>query len=165
MARLALATLLLLLAWIGLAAPAQAQTCDRLRIQTYQGNAQLVGLYDFCNEFRLLQGEVMQLRQIVQQQQAQLLQVQQLRQMVAGSMPVSEIVRGASGASRRFELNQPGVVLATGYAGGEVKLTLDGKPCGAGDRNVVCQTPLNAGSHTIEASGTDVVLSIVVLIR
>lgn len=157
--------LALLLALAGGVRQAGAQTCDRIRVQSFQGNVQLMGLYDFCNEYRLLQGEVLQLRQIVQQQQAQLFQVQQLRQMVAAGMPVSEIVRGRTGVSRRFDLNQPGVILATGYAAGEVKLTLDGNPCGAGDRNVVCQTPLASGAHTIEAAGDDVVLSIVVLIR
>jgi hypothetical protein len=156
---------LLLLALAGGAREAEAQACDRIRVQSFQGNVQLMGLYDFCNEYRRLQGEVMQLRQVVEQQQAQLLQVQQLRQMVAASMPVSEIVRGPDGAGREFTINQPGVLLATGYAAGEVKLSLDGRPCGAGDRNAVCQTPLAAGGHAVRATGSDVVLSIMVLIR
>lgn len=165
MARIVIAFALLLLACTGIARQAEAQACDRIRIQSFQGNTQLMGLYDFCNEYRTLQGQVQQLTQVVQQQQQQIAQVQQLRQMVIGSMPVAEIMRGAVGASRAFDLNQPGVLLATGYAAGEVKLSLNGKPCGAGDRNAICQVPIPAGHHRIEATGSDTVLSVVVLIR
>ena len=165
MARLWLALGLVLLSLGAATRQAEAQSCDRLRVTSFQGNVQLQGLYDFCNEYRLLQADVQRLQQQVQALQQASFDMQQVRRMLATSMPVAEIVRGQLSAARRFDLAQPGVLFATGYAAGELRLSLNGKPCGAGQRNVVCQVPVPAGVHTIEADGSDVVLSVVVLIR
>lgn len=142
-----------------------AQTCERLRVTSHKGDAQLQGIYDFCNEYRQLQAEVRRLTQQVQTlEQAQ--RTAQRRQQIGGdAVPVAEVVRDPKRASHMFAVGRDAVLLATAYGDGRVAVSLDGAACVSASGSATCQRPLVAGKHSVTAEGRDVVLSVVVVVR
>ena len=164
--RLALAGMGMAFGLLTLAGPAAAQSaCDRLRIYSLSGDVQVQGLYDFCNEYRQLQAEVQRLSREVQTLEQKRRQAERMDQIGGASIPVAQLLRGATGAKHAFELRQPAVLLATAHGTGPVRIALDGETCTSGTGATVCQRPLDPGKHTVVVDGTDVTLSLAVTAR
>ena len=158
------AILALLFVAVG-AGEAGAQACERLRVTSHKGDAQLQGIYDFCNEYRRLQDEVRRLTQEVQALEQAQRQAARQRQLGGDAVPVAEVVRGDDGARHDFSVGRESVLLATAYGQGRVTLSLDGEACVSASASATCQRPLKPGKHSVAAEGSDVVLSVVVVVR